>query len=157
MQTAIRVSFSQALQMARVHDVGFIGPTLGHEYHFTMPDGRTFTGYGKTMIAARRKLECDCRAQATYMGIEFSADEWAAMDRGYTSAERRAISGKLFGIYPQAISSEHAAKIDALNGFAPRDPRAPFDDMADAEYAKGNTGMGDHYRHCADMRDPYPL
>lgn len=51
----------------------------------------------------------------------FTADEQAAMKRGYTMAERRAISGRMFGIYPQAISEEHARKIDALHArYAPQ-------------------------------------
>ena len=44
----------------------------------------------------------------------FTPEEQAAMDRGYTMAERRQISGRMFGIYPQAISLEHAAKLDQL-------------------------------------------
>lgn len=38
-----------------------------------------------------------------------------AMQKGYTIAERKAISGKIFGIYPQATSQEHAEKLDQLN------------------------------------------
>ena len=45
----------------------------------------------------------------------FTAEEQAAMQRGYTWNERKAISGRVYGIYPQAISLEHAAKLDALN------------------------------------------
>lgn len=46
----------------------------------------------------------------------FTAQEQAAMSRGYTQAERIAESGRVFGRYPQAISDEHAAKLDKLNG-----------------------------------------
>ena len=45
----------------------------------------------------------------------FTDEEQAAMRRGYTHNERMAISGRLWGIYPQAISEEHAAKLDVLN------------------------------------------
>lgn len=45
----------------------------------------------------------------------FTAEEQAAMKRGYTTAERLAMSGRLYGIYPQAISEAHARKLDALN------------------------------------------
>lgn len=47
----------------------------------------------------------------------FTKEEQEAMQRGYTMAERKAISGRMFGIYPQAISEEHARKLDLLNGF----------------------------------------
>lgn len=47
----------------------------------------------------------------------FTPEEQAAMKRGYTMAQRRAESGRMFGIYPQAISEEHARKLDDLNGF----------------------------------------
>ena len=42
-------------------------------------------------------------------GSRFTSEEQAAMRRGYTRSERLAISGRQFGIYPQAISEEHAA------------------------------------------------
>lgn len=45
----------------------------------------------------------------------FTAEEQAAMKRGYTMAERRKISGRVFGIYPQAISEDHARKLDRVN------------------------------------------
>ncbi len=45
----------------------------------------------------------------------FTAEEQAAMRRGYTHNERIQISGKVFGIYPQAISQEHAAKLNTIN------------------------------------------
>ena len=47
----------------------------------------------------------------------FSAEEQAAMRKGYTNMERIRISGRMFGrrYYPQAISQEHADKLDALN------------------------------------------
>lgn len=46
-----------------------------------------------------------------YNGDTFSADEKSAMDRGYTNAERLAISGQVFDGFPQAISAEHAEKL----------------------------------------------
>ena len=53
-----------------------------------------------------------------YHGDRFTAEEQAAMQRGYTSAERRAISGQVFGGFPQAISAEHAEKLtDHLRRF----------------------------------------
>ena len=45
----------------------------------------------------------------------FTPEEQAAMRRGYTFAERRQISGQVFGNYPQAISETHARKMDAIN------------------------------------------
>jgi hypothetical protein len=45
----------------------------------------------------------------------FTADEQSAMRRGYTYAERIKISGSQFGCYPQAISQDHADKLDRLN------------------------------------------
>ncbi len=48
-------------------------------------------------------------------GSVFTADEQAAMRRGYTYAQRIRESGRQFGIYPQAISDEHARKLDVLN------------------------------------------
>lgn len=63
--TAIPASFSTALQMARVCDAG-VTCHPEHEYHFTLPSGQVYVGYGRTMIAARRKLECDTNAQAAY-------------------------------------------------------------------------------------------
>ena len=47
----------------------------------------------------------------------FTAAEQEAMRRGYTGAERKAISGRVYGRYPQAISAEHAMKLDMVNGF----------------------------------------
>lgn len=47
--------------------------------------------------------------------IQFSKAEQAAMQRGYTRREREAISGRVFGGYPQAINKAHADKLDALN------------------------------------------
>jgi len=49
------------------------------------------------------------------------------------------------GARQRVISSQHVEN------------REQFDLLADAEYAKGNVGAGDHYRHCADMRDMYPI
>ena len=49
----------------------------------------------------------------------FTEEEQAAMKRGYTTNERLAISGKVFGVYPQAISQEHADKLDASWVVAP--------------------------------------
>lgn len=48
-------------------------------------------------------------------GSPFTDEEQAAMRRGYTHNERIAISGQVFGIYPQAISAEHAHKLDICN------------------------------------------
>ena len=45
----------------------------------------------------------------------FNAAEQAAMRRGYSRREREAISGKVFGGYPQAISKAHAVKLDNFN------------------------------------------
>lgn len=45
----------------------------------------------------------------------FTAEEQEAMRRGYTWRERINESGQVFGIYPQAISEEHARKLDRLN------------------------------------------
>ena len=47
-------------------------------------------------------------------GLEslFTAEEQAAMRRGHTTRERLAESGRVFGVYPQAISQEHADKLD---------------------------------------------
>jgi hypothetical protein len=42
----------------------------------------------------------------------FTAAEQTAMQRGYTTAERLAASGRVFGVYPQAISQAHADKLD---------------------------------------------
>lgn len=42
----------------------------------------------------------------------FTPEEQAATRRGYTTAERVAESGRVFGAYPQAISEGHAAKLD---------------------------------------------
>ena len=47
-------------------------------------------------------------------GSVFTQDEQAAMHRGYTMDERNRISGRVYGIYPQAISQEHADKLDKL-------------------------------------------
>lgn len=44
----------------------------------------------------------------------FTAEEQAAMRRGYTRAERIAISGQCFNDYAQAISLDHANKLDAV-------------------------------------------
>ena len=46
---------------------------------------------------------------------QFTAEEQAAMKRGFSNAERRQISGRIFGIYPQAISQSHAQKLDEIN------------------------------------------
>ncbi len=46
---------------------------------------------------------------------KFNEDEQAAMRRGYTQTERMAISGRVYGICPQAISQAHADKLDAMN------------------------------------------
>ena len=51
-------------------------------------------------------------------GSVFSKAEQAAMRKGYSLKERRAISGVIFGMYPQAINQDHADKLDALNGFS---------------------------------------
>ena len=54
--------------------------------------------------------------QALYGVVSiFTAEEQEAMKRGYTLAERKAISGRVYGIYPQAVSEEHAAKLNTLN------------------------------------------
>ncbi len=54
-----------------------------------------------------------------YGGDTFTAEEKAAMDRGYTSSERRAISGEVFDGFPQAISAEHGRKLkEHLRRFA---------------------------------------
>ena len=45
----------------------------------------------------------------------FTQEEQAAMRRGYTRNERKAISGCVYGDYPQAISAEHARKMDRVN------------------------------------------
>lgn len=45
----------------------------------------------------------------------FTPEEQAAMRRGYTLTERRRISGRIFGQYPQAVSETHARKLDAIN------------------------------------------
>ncbi len=45
----------------------------------------------------------------------FTQAEQVAMWMGFTRSERIATSGVIYGIYPQAISQEHAAKLDKLN------------------------------------------
>jgi hypothetical protein len=45
----------------------------------------------------------------------FTTAEQNAMRRGYTRVERLAVSGCVFLGYPQAISEEHARKIQTLN------------------------------------------
>jgi len=45
----------------------------------------------------------------------FTPEEQSAMRRGYTRADRLAESGEVFLVYPQAISEEHARKIQAIN------------------------------------------
>lgn len=51
--------------------------------------------------------------------VEYTADEMAAMVRGYSAAERIAISGGVFQCgnvpFPQAITAEHARKLWASN------------------------------------------
>lgn len=59
------------------------------------------------------------RLEALYgPNSEFTPEEQAAMKRGYTIKERIEESGQVFGVYPQAISREHATKLDRVNGFA---------------------------------------
>ena len=45
----------------------------------------------------------------------FTPAEQAAMRAGYTRVDRLAVSGQVFGAFPQAISDDHAQKLRALN------------------------------------------
>jgi hypothetical protein len=50
----------------------------------------------------------------------FTAEEQDAMRTGYTISLRMAESGRVFGGYPQAISEDHARKLNVLNGIKSR-------------------------------------
>ena len=45
----------------------------------------------------------------------FTPAEQAAMKAGYTRIERLAVSGQVFGAFPQAISDDHAWKLRMMN------------------------------------------
>jgi len=45
----------------------------------------------------------------------FTTAEQTAMRVGFTRVERLAVSGRVFGAYPQAINDEHAQKLRVLN------------------------------------------
>lgn len=88
-------------------------------------DGTTNTG-DETMTKPKtmgRKMSRAVKSYAnrideTLYGVDsvFTQEEQAAMKRGYTIGERMAMSGRMFGIYPQAISEEHARKLDIATG-----------------------------------------
>lgn len=76
-------------------------------------------GDGETCYYCQQALDRHLAAlawkAADWAAADFTTEERAATDRGYTIKERLAISGRQFGAYPQAISEEHARKLDASN------------------------------------------